>query len=37
VVPELGLGLLAALMVLWTVFVLVRRPSQGRQVDPVAS
>jgi MFS family permease len=37
VVPELGLGLLAALMVLWTVFVLVRRPSPGRQVDPVVS
>ncbi len=28
VVPELGLGLLAAMMVLWTVFVLLRRPSQ---------
>jgi hypothetical protein len=29
VVPQLGLGVLAGLMVLWTVFVLVRRP--GRQ------
>ena len=29
VLPELGLGVLAGLMVLWTVFVLVRRPSQA--------
>jgi MFS family permease len=37
VVPELGLGLLAALMVLWTVFVLVRRPAAGRQADPAVT
>ena len=29
VVPELGLGLLAALMVAWTVFVLVKRPARS--------
>ena len=34
VVPELGLGVLAAIMVLWTVFVLVRRPSQTAQAKP---
>ncbi len=28
VLPELGLGLLAALMVAWTVFVIARRPGQ---------
>jgi MFS family permease len=28
VVPELGLGVLAALMVAWTAFVLLRRPAQ---------
>jgi hypothetical protein len=37
VVPELGLGLLAAMMVLWTVFVLVRRPSQSGQANPAVS
>jgi len=30
VLPELGLGVLAGLMVLWTVFVLVRRPEATR-------
>ncbi len=34
VVPELGLGLLAALMVAWTAFVLVRRPGAGGQGPP---
>ena len=28
-IPKLGLGVLAGLMVLWTLFVLVRRPQQG--------
>ena len=28
-IPKLGLGVLAGLMVLWTMFVLVRRPQQG--------
>jgi hypothetical protein len=28
-IPKLGLSVLAGLMVLWTVFVLVRRPQQG--------
>jgi hypothetical protein len=37
VVPELGLGVLAAIMVLWTVFVLVRRPSQTAQAKPAVS
>lgn len=31
VVPELGLGILAGLMVAWTAFVLARRPSRGGQ------
>jgi MFS family permease len=31
VVPELGLGVLAGLMLLWTVFVLVRRPARPAQ------
>ncbi len=33
VVPELGLGLLAAMMVGWTAFVLVSRPSRGGPSD----
>ena len=38
VLPELGLGVLAAMMVLWTVFVLVRRPSpSGGQATPAVS
>jgi MFS family permease len=37
VVPQLGLGVLAGLMVLWTVFVLVRRPGQGGQPTPAVS
>ncbi len=37
VVPELGLGVLAALMVLWTGFVLIRRPGQGGQATPAVS
>jgi hypothetical protein len=32
VVPELGLGVLAFLMVSWTAFVLAKRP--GRQTQP---
>ena len=31
VVPELGLGVLAALMVAWTAFVIARRPAPGAQ------
>ncbi len=37
VVPELGLGLLAFMMVGWTAFVLLRRPSQGGQATPAVS
>jgi hypothetical protein len=37
VVPQLGLGVLAGLMVLWTAFVLVRRPGQGGQPKPAVS
>jgi MFS family permease len=37
VVPELGLGVLAAIMVLWTVFVLIRRPSRTAQARPAVS
>ena len=39
VVPELGLGVLAGLMVAWTAFVLLRRrrPSAGRCTGPVAA
>ncbi len=35
--PQLGLGVLAGLMVAWTVFVLVRRPGQTGQATPAVS
>ncbi len=37
VVPQLGLGVLAGLMVLWTVLVILRRPAQGGQPTPAVS
>ena len=33
-IPKLGLGVLAGLMVLWTVFVLVRRPGVDQKAGP---
>jgi MFS family permease len=37
VVPELGLGVLAGLMVAWTTFVVARRAGQDRQPGPAVS
>jgi hypothetical protein len=33
-IPKLGLGVLAGLMVLWTIFVLVRRPGADQKAGP---
>jgi hypothetical protein len=37
VVPQLGLGVLAALMVSWTIFCLVKRPSRATPVAPATT